>query len=149
MQSEEKKFLFQVRELEKWRTLAVIWELLKNEGIMKLWWQDAWKLGHGGQQRPGECGCGGGSPGAPPRTARIMLDRSSFSCLATFFHFNPAPLSVSSLSKDSWVIKRYLHLIQEKMPVKSQINLQCSFHFLPQLQASGMSARPSDHDHLE
>ena len=37
--------------------------------------------------------------------SRMMLDRSSFSCLATFFHFNPAPLSVSSLSKDSWVIQ--------------------------------------------
>lgn len=34
-----------------------------------------------------------------------MLDRSSFSCLATFFHFDPGPLSVSSLSEDSWAIQ--------------------------------------------
>lgn len=33
-----------------------------------------------------------------------MLDRSSFSCRATFFHFNSAALSVSSTSKDSWEI---------------------------------------------
>lgn len=49
---------------------------------------------------------------------RMMLDRSSFSCLATFFHFNPAPLSVSSTSKDSWEIQAVPPSdLWEKMPV--------------------------------
>lgn len=36
--------------------------------------------------------------------------RPSISGLATFFPLRPCPQSVSSLSKDSWVIKLSLHL---------------------------------------
>lgn len=66
-----------------------------------------WELRCCGKQRPDECGWGlwRRLTWRSSSDRRMMLDRSSFSCLATFFHFNPAPLSVSSTSKDSWEIQ--------------------------------------------
>ena len=74
---------------------------------MELLWQDVWNPRGWGPLRTGVC------DGRPPgrltwrssSDRRMMLDRSSFSCLATFFHFDPGPLSVSSLSEDSWAIQ--------------------------------------------
>lgn len=50
-------------------------------------------------------GCVWGLTWRSSSDSRMMLDRSPLSCLATFFHFTSAPLSVSSTSEDSWEIQ--------------------------------------------
>ena len=91
---------------------------------MKLLWQDAWQLRRWGQHRPEERGYGlrRRLTWRSSSDRKTMLDRSAFSCLATFFHFNPAPLSVSSPSKDSWVIQAVPPSdTWEKMPVRVRL----------------------------